>query len=452
LQQCMSCPYGTFPSLDILTEHDLILCKRQVRSAVCAFGGACLPPNKSINTTNGGTDARKGTTKYESLLIKRFQESDALEGRLSWDLEEDPPIEISSSSNLADQNTNAINGDENEHDDNDAISSSFSTNSSDNMPTVSSFSVQSAHNSRSKSNSNSTPAKPISDVTPNANGSSSSGSKMRYRCKLCGQPKQNHVCPYNQTLQRSIGTQIYPAVNAYTAHEPGELTQSLIEIQAYTNSNMSLTADNVPSLPTTNSDSTNSNYPPSTPFTSKVGRIGGSKVKVTPETPLISNSSEISNCRTTLFVEAIDLKPENYRVVTPMRTLSCAKGSDTIKVKSKSNEKQAPFCYPKIPLAYTQRKRLSDFLFSLTKERDGMTDDTAAVLRSGRENDSDYWDVCIAELLTQVIIVLHCSREGSQSKGNGINNNSQESAVDSSHSGNHLLGLRQFLLQVGIAC
>ena len=423
LQQCMSCPYGTFPSLDVLTERDLTLCKRRVRSAVCAFGGGCLPPNKSITNSDESKDSANATTKYESLLMKRFQESDSPEGRLSWDLEEEPPVEIPHNTYNLEQNQDTF--------------SQFKDPDSAVDPSVEADSIVTTPSFRSSSNT--TPAKSNTNATISVNGSSSSGSKMRYRCKLCGQPKQNHSCPYNQTLQRSIGTQIYPAVNAYTSHEPGELTQNLIEMQTHSSYNLSSTADQTSSLPITSSDSTNSSCPPSTPFNPSK-RIG---VKVTPETPPLSSSKNAPSNGGSLFVEAVDLKPENYRVVTPFRSVSYN--------DEKSEEGKVPFHYPKIPLAYTQRKRLSDYLFSLTKEREGLTDETASVLRSGRENDSDYWDVCIAELLTQVIIILHCESESRENSNDKIkapddsNNNPGKKSLQ-------LLGLRKFLLQIGIAC
>ncbi len=51
--------------------------------------------------------------------------------------------------------------------------------------------------------------------------------QLRYHCRLCGQIKHNHVCLMLQSLQRSIGVKVYPALNAFRASEPGKLAPSL---------------------------------------------------------------------------------------------------------------------------------------------------------------------------------------------------------------------------------
>lgn len=275
--------------------------------------------------------------------------------------------------------------------------------------------------------------------------------KMKYRCKLCGQPKQNHICPYAQTLQRSIGTQIYPAVNAFTAHEPGALTQSIVEMNSF--------ANGVPyPTPTRSSHVVRPSpirmvdqAPPSTPYNPT--KVQSTTNKVTPETPSSDGGKLSSNSirpRDILFVDAADLRAEAYRVVTPINT-----------TRPKSNDRKGPgqdeklqssdtaFRYPKIPMAYSQRKRLSDYLFSLTKEREGLTDETAVILRNGRDNDSDFWDVCIAELLTQVLVILYCSPKKSM-KYNSSCKSGTENTNESNN--NQLEGLKNFLLQIGIAC
>ena len=93
----------------------------------------------------------------------------------------------------------------------------------------------------------------------------------------------------------------------------------------------------------------------------------------------------------------------------------------------KDNSKLGTFTYPSLPLTYTQRKRLSDSLFAMSKEVPGLTDECAIVLREGRQKQK--WDLAVAELLTQVVITVHC-RDGD----------------------NTLEGLRHYLLTLGIAC
>ena len=78
-------------------------------------------------------------------------------------------------------------------------------------------------------------------------------------------------------------------------------------------------------------------------------------------------------------------------------------------------------------MPYLQRKRLSDNLFSLSKEVSQLTDECALVLREAREKDM--WDVAVAELMTQVIVVMRCP------KGD-----------------RRLDGLSNYLLTLGFAC
>jgi hypothetical protein len=55
----------------------------------------------------------------------------------------------------------------------------------------------------------------------------------KYRCKRCGQPKQNHDCPHQPFLQRSIGVMVYPAANSYTAAEPGTIARPLTQMNNF---------------------------------------------------------------------------------------------------------------------------------------------------------------------------------------------------------------------------
>jgi hypothetical protein len=121
--------------------------------------------------------------------------------------------------------------------------------------------------------------------------------------------------------------------------------------------------------------------------------------------------ADMSDQTDLLFVEPMDLKPEQFRMVTPNKAM---------------NHPDA-FTYPALPLPYAQRKRLSDNLFSLSKEVPQLTDECAAVLREARERD--LWDLGVAELMTQVVVVVHC------------------------HDGDMCFeGLRRYLLTLGITC
>lgn len=61
------------------------IARRRINSALCAFGGSALPTH---------VRGKKSPTqqKYEQMLPNRYYEDD---NRLSWEVEEDPPVEIS---------------------------------------------------------------------------------------------------------------------------------------------------------------------------------------------------------------------------------------------------------------------------------------------------------------------------------------------------------------------
>ena len=108
------------------------------------------------------------------------------------------------------------------------------------------------------------------------------------------------------------------------------------------------------------------------------------------------------------FMESVSLRPEHYRAVTT--------ATDSGQYK-----------YKAIPLTFSERKRLSDTLFFLSREIPNMTNDCANILRDARKNNE--WDTAIAELLTQIVVGLYC--------GEG------DARLD---------GLQRYLLALGISC
>lgn len=253
---------------------------------------------------------------------------------------------------------------------------------------------------------------------------------------------------------------VYPAVNAFTSNEPGMLAPALTDMNNFISSGSESVSspDTSPGRPspgrrsgsrtTTPSRSSASNVSPdskanspgshagstpsSTPKRSaplrtprssrRKGRGGTSSNANTPRsqhtTPPGSANRKRSHVQMTeggdasndlLFVEAVELRPEQFRMITP------------------SKHRSGAYQYPSLPLPYAQRKRLSDNLFALSKEVPQLTDEVAVVLREAREKDM--WDLAVSELMTQVIIVIHCHEADTRMEG-----------------------LRQYLLTLGIAC
>jgi hypothetical protein len=277
-------------------------------------------------------------------------------------------------------------------------------------------------------------------------------SKMKYRCKLCGQLKQNHNCPFQQSFQRSIGAMVYPAVNAYSAAEPGVLAPSATKMN---NTFVSFDSDNgSPCAPYQHSSSHATapiQKPADVPFSVLPSTITPEVARFhSPQSSLSAQSSEdqmsgypssaAGNLTADLrgikrphqkclahptpgstdvqqqgrvpFVRSDALIPEQFRAVTPL---------------SKEKGKKPPYQYPPIPLTFAERKRLSDTLFCLSKEIPYMMNECANILRVARGNND--WDLAVAELLTQIVVGLYCS-EGDV----------------------RLEGLQKYLLALGISC
>ena len=245
------------------------------------------------------------------------------------------------------------------------------------------------------------------------------------RCKLCGQLKQNHNCPYQQSLQRSIGVMVQPAVNAFTAREPGMLTKSLSEMNNFVSyDHNSLETDhprrvNIQSVtPETNktrllhspeSSLSTHSVDPSPPGADWSNDRKRSHVHVSTDVP-----EPTIRLKKQPFVEPLALRSEQYRAVTP-------------KPKTKELVNANDFHYPPVPLTFKERKRLTDTLFCLSQGVPSMMRDVAALLRPARKKEE--WDLAVAEVLTQVVVGVYCTE------------------------GDHRLdGLQHFLLGIGISC
>jgi hypothetical protein len=424
--------------------QDIAVARRRVISAVCAFGGTfqgdrvssqqqtkssgsqsifrgkpgetatTVTPTSWVSNSPGGHRSRH-RAKYDEVLPSRYYEND---NRLSWEFEEIPPI------------------DEMGRDEEEA-------ETYDQKPEGDADDTNNTKEEGVKHEDDEDEDETEDGKKTSTGSKDGDQPKMRYRCKLCGQPKQNHTCPYQQSLARSIGTMIYPAVNAFTAAEPGSLAPALSEMNNFISS-----GDSVASNEGSPSHSSRMNPGVSiqqvTPESMRSSpRIGTSPIN-TPirssrpisrhntrpaydmqrqymggPSPLVSRGTKRGHGQLTLdsdqgellFVAALELKPEQFRIVTASKIVNAADA----------------FTYPPLPLPYAQRKRLSDNLFSLSKEVPQLTDECAAVLREAREKDM--WDLAVAELMTQVVVVAHCHDSDSQFEG-----------------------LRRYLMTLGISC
>lgn len=418
------------------SPQEVSIARRRVESSVCAFGGNMnrersmkeVASNKEAKEDSGGeantkmkkeepdtmqsvtvtpssvvspdssTCQSRARVKYEEALASRYYEN---ESRLSWEFEESPPIETC--------------------DDPPAIKSQGSGSSSE----------RKGETDEKRSESDEIEYCKSVGTNEDASGRPSTSSptpKMRYRCKLCGQPKQNHRCPFQQSLARSIGIMVYPTVNAFTAAEPGTIAASLSEMNNFVDilRDSQSIGDDSPNRPTperlrqrastqvTPESMRSSKLSPSSFNTPgrvgsarhrRFGRGSGSSSRKRSYAQASGDENDL------LFVEPMELKPEQFRVIS----------------SPNGREAKEAYSYPALPLPYAQRQRLSDNLFSLSNEVPKLTDECALVLREAR--GKNMWDLAVAELMTQVVVIIYCP-EGD----------------------NRFEGLRQYLLTLGIAC
>lgn len=399
-----------------VADLDLKVSLRRVEAAVCAFGGTLQPDptgrHQSIFRRRVEADTRLA---YEQSLAGRYYLSGS---RLSWEFEENPPITIQV-----------------EDDDAFMATGRFKTSS------VNDLSNMMDH----------------SPLSHNSNGSYSSDAKLKYRCKLCGQIKNNHNCLYRQPLQRSIGVMVYPAVNSFTAFEPGTVAPPLTHMNNFVSydSDYSTRPVQQPQRHAHAQVARRMESFPSSESSPAVGGVAAHPLFHSPQSSLSShedtsnsNSSSLMHPNTahamtppptsrkrsreepamvtqrtitdtcarqpleppqqSLFVASVTLRPEHYRAVTPSVTA------------------EAAFGYTAVPLTFGERKRLSDTLFYWSQQVH-LTSECATILRVARQEDD--WDLAVAELLTQVLVGLYCG-----------NNDVR------------LDGLSDYLLALGISC
>ena len=602
-----------------LTEEDITLSTRRVLAAVCAFGGTKLSSRKknlmvssfsssyhnpnmdhngqqqmrqgnnngnsssifrrtSITTTTTTTTSTSSVSNvnnesrvnYEKYLSKRYYESD---NHLSWENEDNPPVDDGADSTIKSNNrkgssstsasyrlpsTNGTSpgkvGSKSLGQNDDLVH--FGSPSPIDITTSSSPGVNNENKTASQlSSTNNKNNKNNETNSKSTKGNNPQQPKMKYRCKLCGQPKQNHVCPYTQSLQRSIGAMIYPAINAFIADEPGLLAPPLSEMNNFVHlaglendgngsinhSSTDIISPNRDNLISSNGIPPN-NVTPENAFRHSNGSNGaninnpnnnplspGSSISFSPHgtpyrksehrhiTPtsalrrgnannsnILSSSASKStmngmnsqmnhdiirrlnrdkyvlnaqrrmslltthkkrkrrstflyssmdeyyddedeemmmqhrhqqqdNPSESLFLEeTMEMKTEQFRVVTPQPPQP-SRQDDHLdnynnSTSSSDNNNDEPYTYPSLPLPYSQRKRLSDNLFALSKEVPQLTDECAVVLREARERDM--WDQAVAELMVQVVTVIYCHAEDDR----------------------RMVGIRQYLLALGIAC
>lgn len=371
-----------------MDRENLLIAKRRLKSAVLAFGGNYGSMNGNNNKNDSGSrDGKKQKLDtYEETLAYRYYENC---GRISWDVEESPFDATKKSMD-------------------DTDSSSFNSDVEEEAPPL---------QTKNMSDRNQ-----FLDEIDNSESSSMSEEddcgKTKYRCKLCGKPKHNHVCSYQQALERSIGTMAYPCLNAFECKEPGRLAPALSEMNNFTDlidvekentdTRLQSTHFGLSSEATSSvlKNPTTSNWKRSDTHHENYDRCVGSKRKL-----FLSPSNEKCDfARDELFLQKTSIRIEQHRTVTDIS----------------QDETDTENRYPTIPLTMAQRTSMSKFLFDLCQQVNGLTEICTDVLSNARETES--WDLVVAELITQSLVIIHCPPEDQK-----------------------LDGLRDFLLTIGIS-
>lgn len=255
--------------------------------------------------------------------------------------------------------------------------------------------------------------------------------QKKNKCKKCGQIKQGHVCPYSSSMQRSIGIMVYPSVNAHVADEPGYLAPALCEMNNFISIKGSASfesnnhVDDMTMQSTGLIASMRSAFREddaakiiANPYRRKTLLESSPTITSEPDEnkPAKSDVEAENHGKDLLFQPMMEISIDQYRSITPKDALNTGDDHDY------------DYVYPQVPLTFNQRKSLSDALFSLSKRVPKLTEECASVLAEARKNDQ--WDLAVAELMTQVLCVLHCSPTNDFTLG----------------------GLRQCLLTLGIMC
>jgi len=241
-------------------------------------------------------------------------------------------------------------------------------------------------------------------------------------------------------MQRSIGVMVYPSVNAHVADEPGYLAPALCEMNNFISikGSTSFESNNGEDRMKLTGLISLSERKNEVQTTASCGKDAAAKTmnqyrrKSLLESPtrtsepidnnkrapdvyvegVVKDVNSESKSTNLLFQPTMEITIDQYRTITP--------GND--------HDHDLDYVYPQVPLTFTQRKSLSDALFSLSKRVPKLTEECALVLAEARKNDQ--WDLAVAELMAQVLCVLHCSPTNDLV----------------------LNGLRRYLLTLGVVC
>jgi len=384
------------------TEGQMVIARRRVNSSVCAFGGVIAHRVVSFDTSREDIKVEvEEKRKYDENLSMRYFMK---ENCVSWDVELHDVIKPSAKKAKTGESSKKVPA---------APKSTVTKNNPLASPYCAPVTPKSPGQAGDNNNNSS---------NNNNNKDGEKKGKTKYRCKLCGLPKQNHTCTYKSKVVRSIGTQVYPVVNAFVSNEPGLLAPALSEMNNFTSmlsqDTSTAPASHVYRMPYNGYNgpiTPDSHWSPTTPGGLSTMSSCDPGTPRTPNSPYSNNfrkrdysvmSRTMTHTSTpggysprskppqdSMFRDTMEIKMEQFR---------------TVRVNAAEKVLQ-PYQYPLVPTPYDQRKEMGDTLFALSKEVPSLADSCASILREARERDE--WDQAVAELTTQVLVVLKCEEE-----------------------------------------
>jgi hypothetical protein len=396
-------PMSTGPS-----ETDLEIAKRRIRSSICAFGG-------TINSKKEEEDEHPPAEKFVSFT--RHKSKSSIFRSKSSDASK-PSLSSSSSSKSAGlkrkrKNKSIMRREKYEKKLRDQYFENGNRLSWDVQHSLK-LTLSGAKTFDEEDNSDSSSNKQHSAKT-DKDGESNRPTK--YKCTMCGALKKKHVCTNRPTILRNIGVNVYPAVNAYAADEPGSLTCALSEMNNFITSS----SNSVCGLTTSEEvGRRNTTLPAHVQVTTSLPSRGDS-VKTYLRKSILSGLPK----RHQLSCEEEE-ESRNHSINLIFQPSMEIIHDQFLKVKTLPTDRD--YTYPAVPLTFGQRKSMSDALLSISKSVPGLTQACALILKDARKKGQ--WDQAVAELMAQVLCILKCSFSKDYS----------------------LEGLKRYLLEFGISC
>jgi hypothetical protein len=369
------------------SEEDLVVARRRLISAVCFYGGN-RPKASEEALARMHPMALRNRRRYEFLLSRRYTLHD---DNISWNIEENPPVGRPLKKAKPDAVISNGRAEAPEQASSDSTLSQQMLNSGSDV--TDGKSSPKVNNDQSAKGS---VKKGGEEVTSTLSGQERK--KAPYHCRLCGQPKQKHDCPFLKDLQRNIGTMIYPVINAFKTDEVGKLAPRLLEMNNFVAGRYCAPIESEsekvkaeketeeePEQHEQQKDGPGKNKRSALDSSLQSSKKGKQDAKPSPKRPKLT----IDCTEPESTVATVEILPQQYKAVTAVLKVS-----------------PVAYRYAYVPVVKSQRVKLSDDLFAISEQTPNLTKECAEILDEAQE--MSMWDQAAAELFAQVLAIVHC--------------------------------------------